>query len=243
MEFYRARQCDLDYIKLNESYIHNTALIAENCKKVVGSLEYRINNIEEAEITNVSIFKSCDETVMLRGLVDEMLYWNPYIKRILFCKGSSPIKDMHLISAGFIKESSWIFNRKCNIEIFKVNIREITPEQLTVDKVKVERADSWIQKPEDVVVCCIRIEGKLVCIDGYSRLVAALNKGFSYVYVYIDAESTNLEFYKKCMSWCEEAGVFTIKDLAGRVVSPEEHQRQWIDKCQQYLREQRERNQ
>jgi hypothetical protein len=72
-------------------------------------------------------------------------------------------------------------------------------------------------------------------------LVAAYKKGFEYVYAYVDEDTSNLDFYEECLSWCEEEGILTIKDLSHRIVSPEEHQKLWIDRCQRYLKEQREK--
>lgn len=242
MEFYRARQCELECLMYDTSYIHNTALIAEDDGEVIGSMEYRINGMEESEIISFLTYKPCDVKEVLKGLVDEMLYWNPYLKRILYNQNNKIIKDNQLVDIGFIKDKIWILNRISNISIFKVDIEEITPEQLTVDKVKIDRAISWIEKPEDIIVNCVKIHNKLVCIDGYSRLIAAYKKGFEYVYAYVDEEATNLDFYEVCLSWCEKEGVRTIKDLLNRIVMPEEHQKLWINRCQRYLKEQMEKD-
>jgi hypothetical protein len=242
MDFYRASKSEMKYIKYETSINHNTALIAEDGEDIIASLEYRIKSMEEAEIVNFSAFKPCGEKEVFKGLVDEMLYWNPYLKRILFSRDNKMVKDDYLRDLGFEEGVVWILNTVCSAEVFKVDIDEIMPEQLTVDKTKLGRVSSWIQGPEDVIVSCVRIDDKLICIDGYSRLVAAFNKGFNYVYAYVEEENNNLEFYKTCKSWCEEEGVLSIKDLAGKVVTPEEHQRIWIDRCQSYLRAQRERN-
>ena len=106
---------------------------------------------------------------------------------------------------------------------------------LEVNKEKVDRISTWVNKPEDVVVQCVQIEDKTVCVDGYSRLVAAYIKGFEYVYAYLQTDTDNIEFYKTCMEWCKAQKIFSIKDLTSRIVSPEEHERLWINKCQTYF--------
>jgi hypothetical protein len=240
MDFYRARDNSLRYIKYNKSFIHNTALIASEGEKVISILEYEIKNIEEAEIVNFNLFEPCEEVSVFKGLIDEITYWNPYLKRIIYSEDEKFISSRILINSGFEKNSCWILNVENGIEVFKIDIKEITPEQLSVDMVKLHRVNSWIEKPEDIIISCIKIDDKIVSIDGHSRLVAAHNKGFSDVYAYLELDSDNIQFYKTCMKWCEEQGVLTIEDLSSRVVSPEEHERIWINRCQAYLKQQRE---
>ncbi|MDF2673843.1 MAG: hypothetical protein K0R09_2108 [Clostridiales bacterium] len=237
MEFYRASEDELEFIKYERSFIHNTALVASEEKKVIGILEYDIKNIEEAEIIYFNMVQACDSDILIKGFIDEIAYWNPNLKRITYKKENNFIEEDALIKAGFLKNGPWSINMNNPVEAFRIDIEKITPEQLTVDKEKLNRVNSWIEKPEDVVICCVRIRNKVVSIDGHSRLVTAYNKGFRYVYAYIEADNDNIEFYKTCMDWCEEQGIYTIKDLSSRVVTPEEHERLWISRCQGYLKE------
>jgi len=118
--------------------------------------------------------------------------------------------------------------------LLKMNIEDIIPEQLAVSKDKFDRVNQWLQSPEDVVVCTVEIEGDVVCIDGHSRLVSAYLKGIESVYVYKD-DTEDMTLYRECLSWCKEEHINSIADLSKRIVSSEEHQRIWIDRCQQYL--------
>lgn len=240
MDFYRARENNLKYIKYDKSFIHNTALIASEDEKVIAIFEYEIKDIEEADIVNFKLFKTCEEASVFKGFIDEMNYWNPYLKRILYYEDKNIIEPAALINSGFVKHSAWILKPINNIEVFKIDIKEITPEQLTVDRVKLDRVSSWIEKPEDIIVSCIKIDNKTVAIDGHSRLAAAYNKGFTYVYAYLEPDNSNIQFYKTCLKWCEEQKILTIEDLTKRVVSSEEHERIWIDKCQTFLKHQRD---
>ncbi len=237
MDFYRARKDDFKYVKYEKSLICNTAIIASEGQNIIGILEYEIKNMEEAEIINFNIFESCREDLIFKGLIDEIDYWNPYLKRIIYNEDNNIINSNVLINAGFIKNSIWILSMNNNIKVFKINIEEITPGQLTVDETKVNRVNSWIKIPEDVVIRCVEIDDKIVCIDGYSRLIAAYNKGFKYVFAYLETDDDNIQFYRICMKWCEEQKVFKVKDLANRIVTPEEHEKLWINKCQTYLNE------
>ena len=83
MDFYRAKEQEFKYIKYEKSLLHNTAIIASEGQNVIGVLEYEIKNIKEAEVINFNIFNSCKEHLVFKGLIDEIIYWNPYLKRIL----------------------------------------------------------------------------------------------------------------------------------------------------------------
>jgi hypothetical protein len=237
VDFYRAGERDFKYIKYEKSLIHNTAIIAREGQNIIGVLEYEIKNIEEAEIINFDMVKSCREHLVFKGLIDEIVYWNPYLKRITYNKDNKFVADDTLMYAGFVRNDIWSLDINNAVEVFKIAIEEIIPEQLTVDGTKIDRVSPWIEKPDDVVVCCVKIGNKIVCIDGYSRLIDAYNKGFNYVFAYLETDNHNIEFYKTCMKWCEEENILRIKDLADRVVTPEEHERLWISRCQAYLKE------
>lgn len=62
--------------------------------------------------------------------------------------------------------------------------------------------------------------------------------GFEYVYAYIEP-TDDVSLYQTCLSWCEAEKVYHVKDLVSRIVSPCEHQRIWIDRCQEYLKNNR----
>lgn len=37
--------------------------------------------------------------------------------------------------------------------------------------------------------------------------------------------------YQECVGWCEEAGVESVGDLAGRVLDSESYEERWIERC------------
>ncbi|MEG0772838.1 MAG: hypothetical protein RR409_05880, partial [Clostridium sp.] len=186
--------------------------------KIVATLEYDIKNIYEGVIINFSIFDeeealdlyNADFTLkkqLIKGFADEIAYWNSHLKRVVVNEENNFTSSEILSELGFEKQGLWTLTMDNPVEVFKIYIKEITPEQLTVDKAKLNKVDSWIEKPEQVIISCVKIEDKIVSIDGHSRLVSAFNKGFQYVYGYFEADNGSMEFYKTCMEWCEEAGI------------------------------------
>lgn len=237
MDFYRAKENDAHLFRYQQSISHNTALIASEDQKAVSVFEYEIKSLEEAEIINFKIIESCKENIVFKGFIDEIMYWNPYLKSLIYKEERDIIDPEALRSSGFIKNSLWLLDTQTNIEAFKIDINDIAPAQLTVDEEKFKRVAQWIEKPEDIVICCVRIGDKIVSIDGHSRLVAAYNRGFGYVYAFFETDNSSFEFFRTCLGWCEEQGIFSIKDLAERVVSPSEHERIWVNKCQTHLKQ------
>lgn len=234
MEVERITDDDFKYLKFKESSIHNTAFIAKENDVVMGIFEYSIFNTA-AQILNISFHHYTeDKSKLFAAFINELFYWNPYITEII--AGDDIISSSILYNYGFKKYKRWIYKNKRASSIVKLNISSIVPEQLTVNIEKVKNAASWIKSPKDIIVGFVYINGKPVVIDGYSRLTVAYLKKLDYVYGYEDKPADSMmEFYKVCLRWCREAGINSIKDLSERLVSPEEHQKIWVDRCSEYF--------
>lgn len=234
MEVERITADDFKYLKFKESSIHNTAFIAKENDIVMGIFEYSIFNTA-AQILNIS-FHHCieDKSTLFAAFINELFYWNPYITEII--AGDDTISSSILFSYGFKKYKRWIYKNKRAIEVVKLNISSLVPEQLTVNIEKVKNAATWIKSPRDIIVGFVYINGKPVVIDGYSRLTVAYLKKLDYVYGYEDKpDDSMIKFYKECLCWCREAGITSIDDLSKRLVTPEEHQKIWVARCSEYF--------
>ncbi|MBI9011406.1 MAG: hypothetical protein JEZ08_04190 [Clostridiales bacterium] len=222
MDLRRAYENEAQNFKYDRSIERNTALIAVHNDEIIGTLEYDFIGLEAAEVTHFKVLN--DSKKIMNGLIKEFNYWHPFIKRLYF----NELIESH------IKPQNNIIHFKDACLLYKVDIADIVPEQLTVSKAKFDRVDKWIESSEDVVVGTVEIDDKIVCVDGYSRLVSAYLKGLESVYIYKDiVEDKSL--YEVCLSWCKAEGIYTIEDLSKRIVSAEEHQRVWIDRCQENL--------
>lgn len=208
-----------------EAILKRTALIAEE-NGVLSTLEYRIVSHTTAVVERYRIYNR----PAFVELIEELRYWSPFVSKVRLCdemlldqSSKHNIKHKHI---DFLDYSP----------IIEMDILDILPEQLSVDQNKVADAMRWINTPEDIVVCCVKLGDHTVCIDGYSRLIAGLRKEIKKVYVYYD-QIEDLSFYETCFSWCKTEGILSLKDLDKRVVDPLDHQRIWIDRCQTYLKE------
>jgi len=209
----RAGPEDTPHFKHKTCLDRGCAFIAEAEGRVVGSLAYKIVDHKRCKVVS---YDSLDGGDHLADFIDYLTYWHPYLATYKFGHHWYPMK----VSA----------------PVYKVCLDQIVPEQLTVDQSKLDRVNDWLKHPEEVVVACVDLEGRQVCVDGYSRLLSAYEKGFSYVYAY-EEKDYNEAFIRTCLSWCQEEGVLTLDDLSKRVVAPKDHQRLWIDRCQAYFKE------
>ena len=70
--------------------------------------------------------------------------------------------------------------------------------------------------------------------DGHTRALAAHLTGAESVQIEYDddlAEEYNIELYCECIESCVTEGIERIPDLVGRVLGPDEFEREWIDRC------------
>ncbi|MBN2794662.1 MAG: hypothetical protein JXR88_04600 [Clostridia bacterium] len=232
INYRRARTTD-QHIYLNPEYVtRQTALVAEREGKILGLLQYHFLSQMEIEIITWVNESSIPSLELLNEFINELTYWHPYLKLISVSKDAWKMHEEVFLEKNFKDQKYPIKNHTV---LHEVTLDEITPEQLSVDQRKVEACLKWINRPEDVIVSCVIMNQELVCIDGYSRLIAAYEKALPHVYVHIE-KIEDLSFYTTCLNWCKSEGINSISDLVSKVVSTEEHQRIWIDRCQSHLK-------
>lgn len=233
MRFERVRGKDAKYIRNQIGILHNTAFIAYEDEYPISVIVFLINNIYEAEIIEFQVINDKNQKQLVDGFINEFLYWNPFVKKVIYNSEKRLLNEQVLKNIGFIKKRNILFAMWEGVEVFKINLMTFRVGQLTVSLPKVNRVLKWIREPEDIIVACIKINNQIVCIDGNSRLVAAYLKGYNYVYGFI-SEGEDIDFHKECLNWCSEDKVHTIKDLSERIVPAKEHERLWIDRCSTY---------
>lgn len=77
-------------------------------------------------------------------------------------------------------------------------------------------------------------DGERCLTDGHTRAFVAHLTGAAELRVVEDRalpETHDIDLYRECLRWCEEEGVVRVPDLTGRVLGPEEYERQWVDRC------------
>ena len=73
----------------------------------------------------------------------------------------------------------------------------------------------------------------MVITDGHTRAYTAHVAGLEAVPVFSDPDELDWEAYQICVAWCQAEGIYSIADLAGRVVSPADYEGLWYQRCRE----------
>ena len=108
------------------------------------------------------------------------------------------------------------------MKVFEIELAAIQPSQLfiSVEKLNQVKRDYAPVSPETLFPIPIKKLGDdIVFTDGHTRALAAHLYGFAKVRAFWDEDELDWEAYEICVCWCKEAGIRTIADLKGRIVS------------------------
>ncbi len=122
------------------------------------------------------------------------------------------------------------------MEKIKLHIDEIKPQQHYLSRQKLEALLPFDPGNYGNIYVLSR-NGKYFCVDGHHRLMLLKKAGVEHVECVIDPEDQENVLYHKLADEAEALGINTILDLQSRVVSNEEFQIRWVEKCQKLLME------
>ena len=121
-----------------------------------------------------------------------------------------------------------------------VSITELGLSQIYLNKQKLLTIEKWFD-PNDLSnfkPLTIHDFGnkKLTLTDGHSRAFVANKHGVDKIPVlydtdYIVTSETGQMLYKNDIIWCERFDIKNICDLESRIISNEEYQDLWVDRC------------
>jgi hypothetical protein len=116
---------------------------------------------------------------------------------------------------------------------FFMKLDEIQPSQLYIssDKLRNVRKDFPSEQASIDPIPIKKLRDQIIFVDGHTRAFAAFQRGFSTVPVYWEYEELDWEAYEICVEWCKEEGIHTIADLKDRVVSHQQYERLWYERC------------
>ena len=117
---------------------------------------------------------------------------------------------------------------------FKLHPSKIQPSQLYISQSKLNRVLETIERGDIQMFEPIpikEIDGELVSTDGHTRAIAWLLSGNEYVDVVWEDEDLDWEAYRICVQWCKDEGITKIPDLKQRVISHEDYEILWYERC------------
>lgn len=124
-------------------------------------------------------------------------------------------------------------------EIHETLIHSMQPSQLYINEKKLERVEEQIEErgiyslepiPIQVLFLNYTSQGYLI-LDGHTRAVALLRKGWEKCRTIYETELLNWEAYRMCIRWCIKEGIRRPSDLLDRIVDEETYQELWLDRC------------
>lgn len=232
MNITRATEKEIRFVKNIKSLMKKLAYIAKLENRIIGVFEIDIHEFRKAKIINFEVLDEKPKYELLKAFLEEVRYWNPFITTISFDYQKE--ESDFLVKNGFIKKKLWEKEFE-EILIFQIGIKEIEVCQLSVDVEKYKNANNWIVDSNDVIISVIKKNNKVYCVDGYSRLVAALDKKIDYVWAYEENDEANSKFIEESFKWCQNEGILKLEDLKERIVPYEQHKKIWLDRCKQYF--------
>ncbi len=159
------------------------------------------------------IYRFSDNTDAAARLIDEFRFYAGHINRFFDSEGR------------LIKEFS-------PAKIFTVPIDEIQPSQFYVDEDKLNAVSSFVKSAEDIVIPLF-YDGKLkkyVSLDGHTRLVLAMKRGYTAVNGFLDDPG---EYIGGFVDMAQKRGIFGVSDI--KKLPHSEYEIKWNKFCDDFF--------
>ena len=112
-------------------------------------------------------------------------------------------------------------NEPCLCEISKIQ-----PSQFFINEEKLYNCKKWIKCPEDIFIPIAIKEGKNIALDGHTRMKAALDLGYTSVYVYPDEYDETIFHF---VDVAEKRKINSVADM--EIIGDGEYKIKWDKFC------------
>ncbi|MCL1997275.1 MAG: ParB/RepB/Spo0J family partition protein [Turicibacter sp.] len=111
-----------------------------------------------------------------------------------------------------------------------LDIRKIQPSQFYINGRKLANCQNWIKTRKDIFIPVTAHGGKIIALDGHSRLKAAAALGFDTVFVYEDETE---EYIFDFAIEAEKRRIYSVFDM--EILTDEEYTVKWREYCQNFF--------
>jgi len=170
-----------------------------------GAHQYRF----EIKGQDATIF--ADTELYLDAVIGEFLFYSGFVTTIKNAVGEV------------------ILTRQCELQ--KRDIVTIQPSQFYINAQKLADCKKWINGADDIFVPVWENGGKVVALDGHTRLRAALDLGYGQVYTYRDSCD---EYKPNFVNEARARGIHSVADM--KVLDDEEYRINWHGYCDAFFR-------
>ena len=127
-------------------------------------------------------------------------------------------------------------SEKAGEKVFLMPLEAVQPSQLYISQEKRITLQDLIDFTDLSAIppIPVRILGnEIVMTDGHTRAFGAYLAGQEKLPVNWDQDELDWEAYQICVDWCHEEGIHLIGDLEGRLITPEDYERLWYQRCRE----------
>lgn len=119
-------------------------------------------------------------------------------------------------------------------DVFSRPLKEIQPSQLYISQAKLdlllrELAEEGLNSVEPISVKLL--DGEIISTDGHTRGVALFLNGQTETQCVWEDLEWDWDAYRICVRWCKESGITSMADLANRVISHNDYEVLWLERC------------
>lgn len=143
--------------------------------------------------------------------IDEFLFYSNFIHRVKAPNGH-------------------VLREQGLVDLCQIEINKIQPSQFYVSEAKLASCKKWIKAPEDIKIPITVLEGRIIALDGHTRLRAAADLGFGHVYTYVDYCG---EYICQFVVEANKRGVFDV--LGMEILSEGEYEQKWHKFCDEFF--------
>jgi len=151
------------------------------------------------------------EQKYINEVIDEFLFYSNFVTCIKHTNGH-------------------VLKQRDAIKLEPFAILKIQPSQFYINEQKLINCKSWIKSQEDIRIPVATIDGKVVSLDGHTRLRAALDLGYTHAYIYPDdCGDYTAAFVNEAIN----RNIFGIFDMA--ILPNDEYKVRWDKFCDYFL--------
>ena len=122
------------------------------------------------------------------------------------------------------------------MQTFEVRLLELQPSQIYVSLAKLKTVEYMLYcgcGKTFLPVTVARFENQLILTEGHTRALALYLQGYQTISAIWEPLPLTEKMYQQCLRWCQDAEVFSVADLAPRIIEHETFEILWLQRCRQ----------
>ena len=126
------------------------------------------------------------------------------------------------------------------VGVINYPIMELGLSQIYLNEDKIEAIEKWFNPDNMDIFEPLTVHnygnGKYTLTDGHSRAYVAYKNGLTVIPIVYDndeivAGEIGQKLYRTDIEWCNRFSIYNISHLKHRIISNEDYQRLWVERC------------